>query len=307
MALLGVEIGGTKLQVAAVSPAGAVHEARGAAVDPSAGAAAVLESLAGLLADHAIQRHGPFEAVGVGFGGPVDRVAGTVAACHQVAGWSGCPLGAWITGRTGLPAVIENDTNVAALAEAIRGAGRGHDSVVYSNAGSGVGGGWVRGGRMHHGRLPGEMELGHLRLSLDGPTVEEAVSGWSLDRQVAAAVGRHPDGILASMASGATPSARLLGPAVAAGDPVAATILGQAARAYALGLSHVVHLLNPDVIVLGGGVATIGEPWRTAVAAHLEGFVVPALRPAPPVRLAMLGDLVVPVGAALAAKGIASA
>jgi glucokinase len=301
MSWLGVEIGGTKLQVAVVSDAGEVAACRRACIDAMSGAPAVQDALGCLLAETMATGAHP-GGVGVGFGGPVDRLRGTVAACHQVAGWGGFPLAAWIADRTRLPVVIENDSNAAALAEASVGAGRGSSAVFYTNAGSGVGAGYVVNGRIYHGRLPGEMEFGHLRLAADGPSVEQAASGWSLDRQVRLAVAAHPSGTLAAVAVGATPSARHLGVALAAGDAVAAAILDRAARAYALGLSHVVHLLNPDLIVLGGGVAEIGEPWRTAVAAHLDAFIVEALRPAPPVRLAALGELVVPIGAALVAR-----
>jgi glucokinase len=103
--------------------------------------------------------------------------------------------------------------------------------------------------------------------------------------------------------AGAVPSARLLPAALAAGDATAQRILDVAAGHYAHALSHVVHLLNPDVIVLGGGVATIGEPWRESVERQLEGFLMTPLRPSPPVRLATLGEDVVPVGVALAALG----
>lgn len=301
MALLGIEIGGTKLQVAVVSPAGVVIAACSDKVDPGGGAPGILAALDQVLGDRRLAAAGPIVAAGVGFGGPVDRVGGIVAVSHQVTGWSGFPLVTWVGERLGLPVTLENDSNAAAFAEAMLGAGRGGRVVVYSNAGSGVGAGLVIDGRIHHGRAPGEMELGHVRLSPDGPTVQEAASGWSLDGQVRAAIESNPAGGLAAVAAGETPSARLLGAALAAGDPEAAAILDRAARAYAFGLSHAVHLLNPDVVVLGGGVATLGEPWRRAVEDHLGRFVMEALRPLPPVRLSAVGDLVVPVGAALVA------
>lgn len=303
MAWLGVEIGGTKLQTAVVEDDGTVATARRAEVDATAGAPAVLDTLSGLLAETMSAWPALPVAVGVGFGGPVDRARGIVAACHQVRGWSGFPLARWIGDRTGLRVMVENDANAAALAEAVVGAGRGARVVVYSNVGSGVGSGLVIDGLIHHGRVPGEMELGHVWLAAEGPTVEEAVSGWSIDRQVQATVEANPRGGLAEAAAGSRPSARHLLEAIAAGDAPAAGILDRAARWYALGLSHAVHLINPDVIVLGGGVAGIGEPWRAAIERHLAGFVVEALQPPPPVRLAALGDLVVPIGAALVAAG----
>lgn len=302
MAFLGIEIGGTKLQAAVVSAAGVVAATARASVAAGSGAAAVLDGVERLVAEAVSLAHEPLEAVGIGFGGPVDRVRGTVATSHQIPGWSGFPLMSWVAERTGLPTSLENDSNAAALAEAVVGAGRGFHAVVYSNVGSGVGGGLVLGGRIYHGRVPGEMEIGHLRLALDGPIVEDVVSGWSLDRQVRAVIEANPHGGLALAAAGMPPSARCLGPAIAAGDAEASAIVDRAARCYAFGLSHAVQLLNPDAIVLGGGVAGIGEPWRAAVATHLHGFVVEALRPPPPVLLAALGDIVVPVGAALVAS-----
>lgn len=303
MGFLGIEIGGTKIQAVVVSASGAVGDRVSGVVHAEAGAAAVLETLGRQIGEVLTICPESIEGVGVGFGGPVDRSLGVIAASHQVAGWGGFPLAAWVANRVpGIPVVLENDANAAAFGEAILGAGRGCRTVFYANSGSGVGAGFVIEGRIYHGRAPGEMEFGHLRMSIDGPTVEEVASGWSLDRQVRAAVEADPRGGLAVAAAAWRPSARLLGPALAAGDAEAATILGRAARAYALGLSHAVHLLNPDTIVLGGGVAGIGEPWRAAVAGHLEGFLIGALRPAPPVRLAVLGDLVVPIGAALLAR-----
>ena len=110
----------------------------------------------------------------------------------------------------------------------------------------------------------------------------------------------YSSGILLALKSGELAGDAIVA-ALAAGDTAAQRILDAAAAPYAHALSHVVHLLNPDVIVLGGGVAAIGEPWRGSVARQLVGFLMTPLQPAPPVRLATLGEDVVPVGVALAA------
>lgn len=313
MAHLGIEIGGTKLQSAVVAADGRVIAEREDHVRPEDGAPGIRAALAAQIAalvgdggrDPANAGDGVIEAVGVGFGGPVDRAAGVVAASFHVEGWGGFPLAAWIAERAGgSPVALENDTNAAALAEATLGAGRGADPVLYSNVGSGIGGGLVIGGRIYHGAPPGEVEIGHLRLSIDGTITEDLASGWALDRLVRGHVAARPESVLASLAAaaGVTPSARLLAAAVAHGDEAAGKILDDAARHYALALSHAVHLLHPEVIVLGGGVATIGEPWRAAVAGHLPGFLMAPFRPGPAVRLSALGRLVVPIGAALVAR-----
>jgi glucokinase len=219
-------------------------------------------------------------------------------------------LAAWVAEQVrdslgAVPVVLENDSNAAALGEALVGAGRGARVVVYSNAGSGIGSGLVIDGQLYRGRPSGEMELGHLRLSRDAGILEDSSAGWAIDRAVRGAVAAEPAGTLAraATATSAPPSARLIPAALAAGDATAQAILDVAAGHYAHAISHVVHLLNPDVIVLGGGVATIGEPWRESVERQLDALLMAPLRPSPPVRLATLGEDVVPVGVALAALG----
>lgn len=320
MAYLGIEIGGTKLQSAVVDDSGRVLREHEASVRPEEGAAGIRAALAtqiatliggprgGAGAGAAADAGGCITGVGVGFGGPVDRASGVVAASFHVEGWGGFPLAAWISEQAdGLPVALENDTNAAALAEATCGAGRGANPLLYSNVGSGIGGGLVIDGRIYHGAPPGEVEIGHLRLSADGTITEDLASGWALDRRVRDHVAVRPESVLASLAAaeGSPPSARLLAAALAHGDEAARGILDTAARHYALALSHAVHLLHPEAIVLGGGVATIGEPWRAAVAGHLPGFLMAPFRPGPDVRLSALGRLVVPIGAALVARAAA--
>ena len=121
-------------------------------------------------------------------------------------------------------------SNVAAFAEATRGAGRGGRIVVYSNAGSGIGGGLVVDGRLYHGAGVTEMEIGHLRRSLEGGITEDVASGWSIDRRVQEHVAAHPDGPLGRLVAGGRADARLLVTAITAGDPGAAAILDDAAR-----------------------------------------------------------------------------
>jgi len=313
MACLGIEIGGTKLQSAVVDRSGAVLLRRADRVDPAKAAAGLRDALAAQLAGLLAAWRGgagrePLAAAGIGFGGPVDRDRGLVAASFHVSGWTGFPLAEWVSGvLDGLPTVLENDSSAAALAEATVGAGRGRRLVFYSNSGSGIGGGFVSDGRLYRGRPSGEMELGHLRLGPDGGILEDVAAGWAIDRRAQAEAAAHPQGAIAAHAAAAAANARHVAAAAAAGDPAAIGILDGAARHYAWALSHVVHLLNPDLIVLGGGVAEIGAAWRDRVSSHIEGFLMQPLRPAPDVVLALLGQDVVPVGAALAAMAASAA
>lgn len=308
-AAIGIEIGGTKLQSAVVTASGRVLHRRLDPIEPARAAAGIRGTLSAqlraLLAEPLPDGVSP-AAVGIGFGGPVDRVRGLVTASFHVAGWSRFPLVDWVREQlpgawAARPVVLENDSNAAALAEAVAGSGAGSRIVFYTNAGSGIGAGLVIDGKLYHGRDRGEMELGHLRLAPGGEILESLAAGWAIDRRVRDHVRAQPTGELGRAAGSAAASARLLPAALASGAAAASAILEEAAGHYAHALSHVVHLLDPDVIVLGGGVAEIGGPWREAVARQLEPLLMQTMQPAPPVRLAALAADAVPVGAALAA------
>jgi glucokinase len=161
---------------------------------------------------------------------------------------------------------VENDANVAALAEAVAGAGTDYANVFYITLGSGVGGGLVVDGRLYHGALPGETEVGHLRLDRSGTTLESRCSGWAVDGRIREAVRQHPGSVLAQLVGDTSPGeARFLYPALERSDPLAQSILHETSADLAFGLSHVVHLLHPEVIILGGGLSLLGEPLRAAV------------------------------------------
>lgn len=305
--LLGVEIGGTKLQIAAGNAGGEILERRRFHINRSAGAEGIRATLAEALPE--LVRKWQPAAIGVGYGGPVDWRSGRIARSYHIEGWSGFPLAEWIQERTGVPAFVENDANTAALGEAMFGAGRGAEPVLWMNAGSGVGGGLVVNGRIYHGAPPGEVELGHLRLNREGTITEDLCSGWSVDRMVLEAAAKEPGGFLAKTLSGTTSSggeARALAPGIAAGDATSLAILQSVAESLAYALSHAIHLLHPEVVVFGGGLALIGEPLRARIAAALPRWLMDTFQPGPEIRLALLMEDAVLAGSfAVAASRLA--
>jgi glucokinase len=154
------------------------------------------------------------------------------------------------------------------------------------------------GGRIYHGAKPGEAEIGHVRLDKSGVIIEQRCSGWAVDSKIREACKREPSSVLAQLtADAAHGEARALAPALARGDALAQRILNEVADDLAFGLSHVTQLMHPEVIVLGGGLSLVGEPWRAAVAAALPRYVMEAFAPGPRVVLAALGEDAVTVGA----------
>jgi glucokinase len=214
-------------------------------------------------------------------------------------------FGGWLSALIDAPVAMDNDANAAALAEACQGAGMGCTPVFYTNSGSGVGGGLVIDGKIYHGAPPGEAEIGHMRLTPSGPTVEESCSGWAVDRKVREHCAGHPTGILGVLAAQSPGrEARHLKGALLAGDAAARSILDETAGALAFALSHVAHLFHPAMIILGGGLSLIGEPWRESVAQALPQYLMKAFLPGPEIRLAALGEETVPLGALLLAASI---
>src|SRR6266478_1670729 len=148
---LGIEIGGTKLQLV-LGENGKIKERRRLSVEPRLGAAGIRDQIQKVLPEFGRS----IRAIGVGFGGPVDWKSGRICRSHQIEGWSEFNLGGWLRQLTGVQVIVDNDANAAALGEATRGADAGFNPVFYVTLGSGVGGGLVVGKRVYHGAAPGE-------------------------------------------------------------------------------------------------------------------------------------------------------
>jgi glucokinase len=197
-----------------------------------------------------------------------------------------------------MPVFVDNDANVAALGEARHGAGVGWNPVFYVTLGSGVGGGLVVNSSIYHGTIPGEAEIGHIRLDRNGTTVESRCSGWAVDARIRElAKVESTSGLARKLDGNPGGEAKFLAAALQEGDALAKKILEETAEDLAFGLSHVVHLFHPAIIVVGGGLSGIGEPIRFAVQNALARFVMEAFAPGPPVKLAQLGEDAVPEGA----------
>lgn len=280
---LGIEIGGTKLQLG-IGPGDGTLVARwrGGVVAAEGGEGIrrqIEAALPGLLAQAGLDRGG-LRGAGIGFGGPTDDTTQTVIRSHHIAGWDGFPLRDWVSRLVGVPAVLGNDADVAGLAEALFGAGRGLSPLFYITVGTGVGGGLILDGRIYRGVGRGAAEIGHLRPVYPAPPagcgeiLEYYAAGWGIERAARARYGMPM-------------TARQVAERARGGDPVARGILDEAVQALAEGICSVIKLLCPRRVVIGGGVSLAGEdlffaPLRQYVAergmAALAGLtdIVPA-------------------------------
>jgi glucokinase len=294
--LLAIEIGGSKLQLAAGEASGQILQRKRFAVERSRGADGIRErieqSLPELLQEHRCN------SIGVGFGGPVDWKTGRICKSHHIEGWSGIDLAGWLRELSGLPVSVDNDASVAALGEAHCGAGGGLNPVFYVTLGSGVGGGLVVDGKIYHGAPPGESELGHVRLDRSGTTVESRCSGWAVDARIRALKSSASQSMLAGLIGNEVGGeAQHLAAALAGNDSAAQAVLNELSEDLAFGLSHVVHLFHPAAIILGGGLSEVGEPLRSSVETALKKYLMEVFLPGPQIRLSALREDAVPVGA----------
>lgn len=208
-------------------------------------------------------------AVGVSFGGPVDFPNGVVRLSHHVEGWEAQPLATQLQEAFGAPVRIDNDANAGALGEHAYGAGRGEESLLYITVSTGVGGGWILGGRVWRGADGMAGEFGHMTVEPSGPEcvcggrgcVEALASGPAMAKAASARLAADPGAgtVLRQVAGADEVTAVHLGEAAAAGDRLAAETLANGARAIGIAIGSAANLVNPGRFVVGGGVIKAGD------------------------------------------------
>ena len=297
----GIEIGGTKLQIIYENESGKIVDRFRAIINAEDGAEALRTEIEKNIT--AFSRRSALTAIGVGFGGPIDRQQGTIYESFQVKGWSGFALRDWFHEWTDVPVAIENDANIAAFAEARRGAGAPFKRVFYITAGSGVGSGFVINSELYHGASPAEMEFGHIKINMSGVEVEQKCSGWAINKEIQRRIQSNPSSILATLVK-ADPGheSRHLSEALKKNDFLAKEILTDACDVFAFAISHVIHLLSPDVVIIGGGLSLVGKPLFVEIQMQLQKYLMDIFKPGPPLLGASLGEEVVPFGAIEFAK-----
>ncbi len=266
----GVDLGGTKIHSLVATAEGEVlGEDRCptlAAEGPDAVLARLFASLrrAAERAGIAVER---LAGAGISSPGPCDPVRGVVTDAPNLAGWHEIPLVRLVSEELGLPVLLENDANAACYGEHRFGAGRGFRHIVYVTLGTGIGGGILIDGRIYEGASGAAGEVGHLILDDDGPVcncgnrgcVEAFASGPAIarDAAVAMAAGRSP--VLAELTGGEPLTAELVHAAALRGDAAAREVIYRAGYHLGLGLVGVLNSLNPQALILGGGLLGLGD------------------------------------------------
>jgi len=314
---LGVDVGGTKVAAGLVDAAGNIQvqirvpmPARGSALE---GFAAVEQAIRKILTAQ-LDGCEAVPRIGICAPGPLDPVSGMVLNPPNLPCWRNFPLAAEVQRVFGVRAKVDNDANAAALAEAIWGAGVGFSNIFYATLGTGIGTGIIFDGRIYHGRTGSAAEGGHVSIDYNGPRcgcgkrgcIEALCSGPAIARRARdllrnftgeSQIHKLNDGKLEHL------SAEIVGEAYRAGDPIARQALEQTANLLAVWLGNIIDLLEPDVIVFGGGVANLISDFFPQMQEELPKWCLNSRACEIPLRLARYGADAGIAGAAALCRG----
>ncbi len=306
---VGVDLGGTKMLVGVVDAEHRVlHRSGEASIGQSEDE--LVDSLVREVEQARAACPG-VSAAGLGIPCTIDRARGMAIAAVNLP-IADLPIRELMMDRLGIPVFIDNDANVAALAEHRFGAARGADNAVMLTIGTGVGGGLILGGDVYRGSLGAGAELGHMVVDLDGPRcqghcpnhgcIEAIASGTALAREGRAAAERAPDSALGkALAEGVAFDGKVVTDAALGGDEVARETVALVGRRLGAALSGYANIFNPDVIVVGGGVMAAGDLLLAPAREELRSRALPPMNETPVVA-AELGPDAGMIGAAAMAR-----
>jgi glucokinase len=310
MGVIGLDLGGTKILSACLDHDYRLLSQDLRPTDAEDGPEAVIERM--VASALAAANSEPIAAVGISTPGPVDLTLGIVTTPPNLPGWRDVPLARLVGEALGVSAWLENDANAAALAEHRLGAGRGSSHMLLVTLGTGIGGGLILDGRLYHGASGAAGEVGHMQLEPMGRVcgcgrrgcLEALASGVALEAAAADIVAGQPDGLLARIARRegvVPPDARILHLAAEAGDAAAAAAIHLAGRYLGAGLTNLVDIFNPEVIVIGGSLRKLGPLYLDTAQAVVAAEAFPQSRADVRIVEAELGDESPAIGAALIA------
>jgi glucokinase len=264
--VFGIDVGGTNLRVALGSDSGEILDRRHRETHPEASASEGIRTLAAMMAELAAA-HGlamsDFGSAGMGVPGPTDPVKGILFDPPHLPGWHNVPAASMLEQATGVSTHLENDAQLAAYGEFYRGAGRGSGHLVFVTISTGIGGGIVIDRKLYSGAGGTAGEVGHVIVDPDGPLcscgrkghLEALASGTSMAR---IASERIAAGESSSLAALEKITAQDIGDAADAGDRLALSILEDAGWLLGRSFGGLLNILDPEMLVLGGGVIQIG-------------------------------------------------
>jgi len=272
-AIIGVDLGGTRVRAARMTHKLEILERQEMLTEDERGLDATLERIQEMIRGVLPTDGTPVEGIGVSVPGPTNPVAGVVVAPPNLKGWHNVPLARILHNTFNVPVYIGNDANVAGLAETVMGAAVGYRHVVFITVSTGIGSGIICDGKILLGRTGLAAEAGHMILVTGDhvSTLEKESAGPALARKARTRLEAGGQSLMHDLVDGdlSQISGSTVGRAAVQGDALALEVVRDGGHKLGLGIVSLLHLFNPEIVVIGGGVSNLGEllfaPMREAI------------------------------------------
>jgi glucokinase len=301
--IIAVDLGGTQMRVARYDEQLKILERKAKPTQAERGPDSLVERLFDLIAEVMPDDPGTVEGIGMSVPSPINPHTGTIVHPPNLPGADDLPIRKLVQERFGCTTYLGNDANVAALAEAMRGAAQGYKYVVYLTISTGIGSGIIDNGRLLIGTHGLAGEAGHMMMVVNDQVLdlEGAASGTGIARQARERLKAGAESQIGAIVNGKLDdvTAKIVGEAASAGDSLAIELIERAGFMVGLGIVSLLHLFNPQIIVVGGSVTKTGDLLFKPMRAAVQQYVLdPDYCQNLPIVQAALGDDVALVGAA---------
>jgi glucokinase len=314
--VLAIDLGGTKIIAALVSPQGQVMSKENYPTLAKEGPSAVIDRIFSAI-DHLLEagntKLSQLHGLSIAAAGAIDPERGVVTSSPNLAGWHDVPLRDIVSSKYKVKACLINDASAGALGEYEFGAGKGVSNLIFLTVGTGIGGGIIINGSLYLGPSGSAGEVGHTTIDVNGPRcscgnigcLETLASGTAMAGEAIRRISRGERSVLTEMVEDKLDNitAELVGMAAQGGDSLALEVISQAATYLGVGMVNLVNIFNPEMVIVGGGVAQMAdlliEPARQVVEERAFKLSAQAVRIVP----TQLGDEAAVLGAAVFAYG----
>lgn len=315
---VGVDIGGTKVAAGLVNANGEISSPVRVPMITSGSAQQGLDSILDAITRVLPKDLNGIKGIGICSAGPLDPSTGVILNPPNLPCWTNFPLASSVQKLHSLPVKVDNDANGAALAEARWGAARGYSNVFYATLGTGVGTGIVSNGKIYHGRTGAAGEGGHVSVDYRGPIclcgkpgcIEVYASGNAIAKRARERISSGARSSMLDLAGGNVNgvTGEIVAQALNAGDSAAKEVVAERAEILSVWLSNIIDLLDPEIIVIGGGAATLFQPFFDDIRKRVPELAINPRAHEVPIMHAHYGaDSGIAGGAALCTMGSAAA
>ncbi len=314
--VVGVDMGGTKILAAVINAEGEIVQQAKTATKPKKGPDAVIKRITQCIReaiDHAGLQPSQIRAIGIGSPGPLDPETGVIIFAPNL-GWSNVPLKAKLEVNLSIPTFVDNDVNVGTLGEYAFGAGQGVKNLVGIFVGTGIGGGIILDGKLYHGVNKTAGEVGHMIVKANGPRcscgnfgcLEAVASRTAITRELQKAILKKGQKSKLTKLNGGRLDlirSQTIAKAVKRGDKPTIKVMQRAGKYLGISVASIVHFLNPEMIVLGGGVIeAMGESLLHPIRQAAAKYALPTTMNGVQIVEATLGDNAGVIGASVLAR-----